>query len=184
MMTQTLTPSRAVPAVLEIDNRLWLERLSGEHTTALHTARMTNRQTNLYWGQLDEDFTVAELGSEIERSAEHTRMGSAADFVVVRDGLVAGETGFKSRRGRTAYANYWIDKTLWGQRVGRQVLGRLLDFGFNAWGLDGTRLAIHDDNRRSQILAQRFGAVPLKHISGSFYEDDEPFTLWEISRED
>jgi len=119
----------------------------------------------------------------LEKRAEET------DFVfaILDEGRVAGMCGLTRKEGDapTAEMGYWIGRPFWGRGLATAAAGRLLEFGFEALGLERVQAWCVERNPGSVRVLEKLGfhSVPGERPEESKWGPEEPFLFFELDRE-
>lgn len=123
-----------------------------------------------YWDTLphrDETVTAAFVRRLILPEGVQLRY-----FVIEHDGRAVGTGGF----WRHCEVGYILHPRLWGQGMGGELLGALIDFGFGACGMDRVTAEVDPGNAASIAMLTRAGfaetgrAARTLELAGTWYD--------------
>ena len=110
---------------------------------------------------VDSGVTPRDLMDFIERSATRAVEGTAAQYMIERDGRIAGTIGFNnvSEANRSAMIGYWLASDQVGRGLMTACVGKLLAYAFGDLQLNRITIAAAVENRKSRAIPERFGMV-------------------------
>lgn len=166
-MAQLANPTRQfgqgfepVPLELPIDDQLTL-RLSDESSVqAMYDLFDANRPRLVRWLATAEDYTLEAAISHEQRSRHLRQSGRYAPYGIVMDGALNGEVELYRVNSLSAKMGYWRADDGRREGVMARSARRLVDFGFEVWGLHNIVLEIEATNQPSEAVAVSIGARP------------------------
>ena len=109
------------------------------------------------------DYSIGDTSKWIEHCGEAWAEGTEYNFAIIdaKDGAFLGGCGLNkvSREERRANLGYWVRKGRTGQGVGTEAALLVARFGFEELGLERIEIGAATQNRASQRVAEKLGAV-------------------------
>jgi RimJ/RimL family protein N-acetyltransferase len=188
-VNETLQPSAEVaeitlpPEVLTVYDGVTLQLMHATDADRLYNLVNENRGFLSKTMEYMADYTHEGAEKETENTQIATEHGEEASYLINREGKIIGTVSLYARKDDTARMGYYLAEEATGQGVATSSAKRLLDFGFNEWGLNKVVLSIKPDNFSSQRVATKLGAertgetITVDHHRGNL----RSFELWAVS---
>lgn len=137
-----------------------LEPLNLAHTEALFQLTDANRQYLRQWlPWLDDIRSSADTRQFIEANIDQVAAGGAPSFAIIYDGDIVGVAGFHqiNQLHRLGSIGYWLAENQTGKGIMTWSVARLLEIGFDDYGLNRIELRCAEANHKSRAIAERLG---------------------------
>lgn len=102
---------------------------------------------------------VGEARARLDELCAQIDAGTLHLWAIERDGRLIGSAGLPrwDRTHRNASVSYELRRDAWGQGFGREVVARVVSFGFEHVGLHRIQAEIHPEHRASIRLVEALG---------------------------
>ncbi len=147
-----------VPAELVVDADIKLRRIGPENAADMDRLLVDNRSYLEPWFNPAVDDSLESAVSREERTRHLVQAGWMAPYGIVYKGGLNGEVELYRVDSLTAKMGYWRVNDGRREGVMARSAQKLVDFGFEAWGLRNILFDISDQNQPSMAVAQSIGA--------------------------
>jgi len=146
--------------MFKIDDTTALRLLRAQDAPELFALTDLNRKHLRAWlPWVDATLTEADSASFIEATVAQREAGRGPQFVVLRDGAIAGLAGFKPIRVSSGVGEigYWLAAAAQGRGTMTECCRFLVRYAFLTLDLNCVVIAAATDNQRSRAIPERLG---------------------------
>ncbi|HSW37592.1 MAG TPA: GNAT family protein [Candidatus Saccharimonadales bacterium] len=158
------------PPELVIDEDISLTQFVNEDAEEIYGLVAGNRSHLAEFENWAATYALSECEKDLADYVEAVQAGRAAFYKVLYRGELVGSIYLRDRQDSAVALGYWLAKNAVGKGIATRAATYLVDYAFDAWGIDTVILCIKPDNARSQAVANRLGALKAVNTVNKTYE--------------
>lgn len=143
---------------INVDENIDLEQIAAHHAAGLYTVIEANRAhfaEFLAWGENAR--SIENFLNYIKNCELQYQQGNEINFVILLQGIPVGKMGlhYINTQNKCAEIGYWLSKSEEGKGIVTKSCKALINYGFEALGLNRIEILAAEDNVRSLAIPKR-----------------------------